>query len=171
MVARWRDTRTGLMGLALAFAAGFISVLVFHQAMLAILHGLGVTPGVPWQTTPVPPLGIPQVISSAFWGGLGVLCLRWCYDAPAAPPLTGSRPWCSGLSLSRSWRGSWWPLKGQPIAGGWQPLRLLTGLLVNGAWGLGTALLFPSPQAGRARTDGARLGRNDRLHAYEPRSP
>ncbi len=70
MVARWTDTRTGLMGLALAFAAGFISVLVFHQAMLAILHGLGVTPGVPWQTTPVPPLGIPQVISSAFWGGL-----------------------------------------------------------------------------------------------------
>jgi hypothetical protein len=34
------------------------------------------------------------------------------------------------------------PLKGQAVAGGWQPAGMVTGLLVNGAWGLGTALLF-----------------------------
>ena len=143
MVARWTDTRTEPMRLALAFAAGFISVLVFHQAMLAILHELGVTPGMPWQTTPVPPLGIPQVISSAFWGGLwGVvlaLVLRRTRSSAAywiAAVVFGA------LALSLV---AWFvvaPLKGQPIAGGWQPLRLLTGLLVNGVWGLGTALLL-----------------------------
>ena len=143
MVARWTDTRTEPMGLVLAFAAGFISVLVFHQTMLATLHGLGVTPGVPWQTTPVPPLGIPQVISSAFWGGLwGVLLALVLRRTRGSAGYWITAVVFGALALSLV---AWFvvaPLKGQAIAGGWQPLRLLTGLLVNGAWGLGTALLL-----------------------------
>jgi hypothetical protein len=34
------------------------------------------------------------------------------------------------------------PMRGQPMAGGWQPARLAIGLIVNGAWGLGTAWLL-----------------------------
>jgi hypothetical protein len=34
------------------------------------------------------------------------------------------------------------PLKIQPVAGGFQPAAMVTGLLVNGAWGVGTALLL-----------------------------
>ena len=34
------------------------------------------------------------------------------------------------------------PIKGLPAAGGGRPAAIATGLLVNGAWGLGTALLL-----------------------------
>ncbi len=34
------------------------------------------------------------------------------------------------------------PLKGQPPGGGWQPAGIATGLILNGVWGVGTALLF-----------------------------
>ncbi|MBD2472852.1 hypothetical protein [Nostoc sp. FACHB-145] len=34
------------------------------------------------------------------------------------------------------------PLKGQAIAGGGKPSAIIPGLLVNAAWGIGTALLF-----------------------------
>ena len=34
------------------------------------------------------------------------------------------------------------PLKGQPLGGGWHPPLLLTAFLVNGAWGIGTALIL-----------------------------
>jgi len=34
------------------------------------------------------------------------------------------------------------PLKGQPVAGGWNPAILVGALLLNGAWGLGTALFL-----------------------------
>ena len=38
------------------------------------------------------------------------------------------------------------PLKGLPLAGGGRPAAIATALLVNGAWGLGTALLLPALQ-------------------------
>ena len=34
------------------------------------------------------------------------------------------------------------PLKGQPIAAGWNVARLWIAPVVNGLWGLGTALLY-----------------------------
>ena len=34
------------------------------------------------------------------------------------------------------------PLKGHPVGGGWQPHVLITAFLVNGAWGIGTALIL-----------------------------
>jgi hypothetical protein len=33
------------------------------------------------------------------------------------------------------------PLKGNPIAAGWVLLRRLAGILINGCWGIGLALL------------------------------
>ena len=40
-------------------------------------------------------------------------------------------------------------LKGQPLGGGWKGSTMITGLLVNGAWGLGTALLLRGFYGGR----------------------
>jgi hypothetical protein len=34
------------------------------------------------------------------------------------------------------------PLKGLPAAGGWNPKLIVGALLLNGAWGIGTALLL-----------------------------
>jgi hypothetical protein len=50
------------------------------------------------------------------------------------------------------------PLKNQPIAGGFQPTGMLLGLLVNGAWGVGTAVLLRL-----LLTRGALRGRTNRL--------
>jgi hypothetical protein len=34
------------------------------------------------------------------------------------------------------------PLKGMPVAGGWDPKIIVGALILNGAWGLGVALLM-----------------------------
>src|ERR1700757_1438335 len=53
-----------------AFIAGFVSTLVFHQGLLALLHLAGAAPHAPYELRAVPPLGLPAVISLAFWGGV-----------------------------------------------------------------------------------------------------
>src|SRR5262245_37047796 len=42
-----------------AFIAGFLSTLVFHQGLLTVLWWCGMLPRVPYDMTPVPPLGLP----------------------------------------------------------------------------------------------------------------
>ena len=133
--------------LGLAFVAGFLAVPVFHQPMLALLHGLGVTPGAPYATRPLPPLGVPQILSQSFWGGIwGIV---FALAAPRFP--RGGAYWAAAtvfgaVALSLV---AWFvvaPLKGLPLAGGGRPAAIATALLVNGAWGLGTALLLPALQ-------------------------
>lgn len=128
---------------AVAFAAGFISVLIFHQGMWALLRAAGLGPGPAWNLTPVPPLGIPSVISSAFWGGLwGIVLL---YLLPLAAPSMGY--WAAAIVLGAVMTSFVAlfivaPLKGRPIAGGGNPLAWAFALLVNAAWGFGVALLL-----------------------------
>lgn len=127
----------------LAFVAGFASTLLFHQGLLFILHLAGLSPRAPWAMKAVAPFGVPQVVSLAFWGGVWAVAL---------------------LPLLARWRGSWrellaWviagaigptlvallvvmPLKGGRVAGGGDPRLIAGALLLNGAWGLGTALLL-----------------------------
>ena len=126
-----------------AFIAGFVAVLLFHQGMLGLLHTVNITPRPPFSTKPTQPLGVPQFWSSAFWGGV------WGMVFAAVEPRfpKGIRYWVAALLFGALGPTlvSWFvvmPLKGQPVAGGWQPAGMVTGVLVNGAWGLGTALLF-----------------------------
>jgi hypothetical protein len=127
----------------LAFVAGFVSTFVFHQGLLWILHHAGASPRPAYVMKPVPPLQVPLVVSLAFWGGVWAVAL---------------------LPLLARWNGSWqywvaWlvagavlpsivalfvvmPWKGMPVAGGGDPKVLVGALLLNGAWGLGTALLL-----------------------------
>ena len=53
-----------------AFLAGFLSTLIFHQGLLALLHAAGASPRPAYVMTAAPPLGVPQVLSLAFWGVL-----------------------------------------------------------------------------------------------------
>src|SRR5204863_7296426 len=52
--------------LLLGFVAGFIATLVFHQIALWILHYFHYIDRAPWSMKPVPPWGVPAVISLAF---------------------------------------------------------------------------------------------------------
>jgi hypothetical protein len=126
-----------------AFIAGFLGVVIFHQGMLALLHGIGLTTAVPWQTDPTAPFGVPKIWSIAFWGGLwGIV---FAFLEPHLP--RGGGYFLGALLFGAIFPTlvAWFvvaPMKGLPIAGGWQASSIATALLVNGAWGLGTALLL-----------------------------
>ena len=61
---------TSATRLLLGFVAAFLATLTFHQIGIWVLHAVGLTGATPWVTTPIPPLGVPSVLSLAFWGGL-----------------------------------------------------------------------------------------------------
>ena len=57
----------------LGFIAAAISVVLFHQGMVAVLHTLnlpGIPVGAPFPMQPTKPFGVPQTASLMFWGGL-----------------------------------------------------------------------------------------------------
>lgn len=135
-----------------AFIAGTLAVLVFHQSALGLLHLVGLTTRTPFVLGAVPPLGVPQLLSLMFWGGVWGLVLL-----ALLRPLGDARCWLRGLVLGALGPTlvSWFvvaPLKGLPLAGGWQPAAMATGLIVNAAWGLGlVALLRLAQRAGLMR--------------------
>lgn len=117
-------------------------MLTFHQGMWALLHAAGIMPPAPYPTGPVPPLAVPLIASLCFWGGL--------YGAAfglALPRLPRAPVWLPGLGLGLLAAAVGWfvvaPLKGQPVAGGFVPLRMLVSVLINGAWGIGVGLILP----------------------------
>jgi hypothetical protein len=128
---------------ALAFIAGFLAVPLFHQPMLALLHVIGMTPRNPYSFTPIPPLGVPLVASQSFWGGVwGMVFALVAPRSPRGPTYWVTAVLFGAFALSLV---AWFivaPLKGLPIAGGGRPAAIAIGLLVNGAWGGGTAALL-----------------------------
>jgi hypothetical protein len=127
---------------ALGFAAAVLSVLTFHQGMWALLHAAGIMPPAPYPTNPVPPFGVPLIASLCFWGGLYGLGFGL-----ALPRLPRAPMWLLGLGLGLLAAVVGWfvvaPLKGQPVAGGFVPLRMLVSVLINGAWGIGVGVILP----------------------------
>ncbi|HEV8033122.1 MAG TPA: hypothetical protein VGP42_19065 [Stellaceae bacterium] len=135
---------TSVSRLVLGFAAAFLATLTFHQIGLEILHLIGVTPGTPYNTAPVPPFGVPQVISLAFWGGIWgivfVLVEPWLARSPGGY-------WVAAIIFGAIFPtgASWFivaPLKSLPLGYGFHFPGLLVGPIVNGLWGLGTALFL-----------------------------
>lgn len=129
--------------LLLGFVAGFIATLVFHQAVLTILHEIEFTPAAPFPLRPTRPFGIPQIWSLAFWGGIWGLF----FAAIDRYFPRGAGYWLVALIFGAVAPSlvAWlvvFPMKGLPAAGGWKLAGLATGLMVNGAWGIGTALLL-----------------------------
>jgi hypothetical protein len=122
------------------FAAGAVSVLVFHQGAAALLHAIGLARSAPWSTAPTAPWGVPQVGSLAFWGGIWGVAF-----AALLARLDGARLVVAATILGAALPTlvAWFvvaPLKGQPAAAGWVPGAMIVGPIVNAAWGLGTGL-------------------------------
>lgn len=130
------------MNLVKWFLAGFGATLVFHQGLLGLLHVAGISPMAPYNLAPTAPLGVPQVLSLAFWGGIWALAL-----APLIRKLPPPRRWPAWIiagAIGPSMVALFivFPLKGMPMAGGWDPKLIVGALLLNGAWGLGCAVLL-----------------------------
>ena len=125
----------------LEFLAGFLATLVFHQPAVWLLHIAGITPRTPYTMTPVPPIGVPSVISLAFWGGVWGLIL-----IPAIAKIKNEGAYFLAAivfgaifpTLVAAYVVA--PLK--HITMPHTPSNVILGLTVNGAWGLGTALFF-----------------------------
>lgn len=123
----------------LAFIAGFLAVLCFHQPAVGLLHAHGVFPFAPFSTEPVAPLGVPKWVSASFWGGLWGIAMLWLFD------------WAN-VERGQYWKGLLFggvvltlvallvvvPLRGMGVDLAAFPMRFIGGFVVNGAWGLGT---------------------------------
>jgi len=134
---------SGFSRFPLAFVAGFAAVLVFHQGMLTLLHYAGVTQAAPFSMHSTKPFGLPAVWSLSFWGGIWGLVFA-IFDR-LFPKGVGYWIWAIIFGAIGPSLVAWFivfPMKGLPPAAGWKPLGMLTGLLVNGAWGLGTAFFL-----------------------------
>lgn len=122
----------------MAFLAGFLATLIFHQGLIGLLYMADVAPNAPFSMDPVAPLAIPAVISLAFWGGVWGLPVwwlvrrwrRWAY-------------WLGGVGIGAVGPTVVallvvFPLKGREVTAEMVP----AGLLVNAAWGLGLVLMM-----------------------------
>jgi hypothetical protein len=129
--------------LVIGFAAGAFATLTVHQATVWLLTAFGAIQGNPYSWRSVAPFGVPQFLNLAFWGGL------WgCVFALIADRFPRSWPlWLAGFvfgAIGPTLVG-WFvvaPLRGQPIAQGFNPARIWAGPVINGMFGLGTALFY-----------------------------
>lgn len=141
-----------LRRILLGFAAGAVAVPVFHQTALALLHHAAGLGPAPWNTVPVQPFGVPALLSAAFWGGLwGVALALVERHFPR-----GGAYWLSALAFGAVLPTLVvylvvLPLKGVPLSAalGWP--GIIIGPVVNGAWGIGTALLLRALAGRRER--------------------
>jgi hypothetical protein len=125
-----------------AFVAGFLSTLIFHQATLGLFYLLGVFARAPWSLAATEPLGVPYVLSLAFWGGVWGIPI-WYLMRHA----TGAAYWVRAVVFGAI---------GPTVVAIVVVARIKTGtfdavsdakfwiggLIVNGAWGLGLAILM-----------------------------
>ncbi len=125
-----------------AFFAGYISTLIFHQGLLALLFAAGVSPRAPFSMAPTGPLEIPAVISLAFWGGVWGAAIWPLLRAAGASAYWLRAIFIGAIGPSAVALFVVFPLKGYGVAGGWDPKIIVGALLLNGAWGLGVAVLM-----------------------------
>ena len=139
-----RDTSNSFVTrLLYGFIAGFFATLIFHQLTLALLWTVGLAPFEPFSMAATKPFGVPAVFSLSSWGGIwGIIFALVDNKFPrragywvAAFIFGAILPSFVALIVVL-------PLKGNPMGGGWHPSLLLTALLINGAWGIGTGLIL-----------------------------
>lgn len=121
-----------------AFVSGFLATLVFHQGLFALFWLGGVVPMAPFNLSPVPPLGVPAVVSLAFFGGLWGMVL-WLILGR----LAGVKFWLGHVIVGATGPTAVamlvvFPLKELDVSAQiW-----VGGLLLNGFWGLGVAVFM-----------------------------
>jgi hypothetical protein len=151
--------------LVCGFIAGAFAVVAFHQVMVFVLSSVGMIRSPVYAMRGVPPYGVPILLNQMFWGGLwGLLFAAIADTLPRWPLLLLG----CGFGVLGPVLASWFvvaPLKGNPIAAGWMPRRMLAGILINGFWGIGLALLYAGL---RHWTSGSRQVKCDAYRLWRP---
>lgn len=132
-----------ILRIAIGFIAGALAVLTFHQGMIGVMHAAGLIANPPFRMTPVAPFGVPAIASNAFWGGIWGIVIVLLTDRLKD---SGARVIAALIIGAVGATAVGWfviaPLRGLPIAQGWNPAAMWRGPLINGAFGLGTGLLI-----------------------------
>src|SRR4029453_17359829 len=129
--------RTTIVG----FVAGALGVLVFHQLGFWLAKELGLLNAQLYSMRPVPPWGVPTIVSQAFWGGLwGIAGAFLIERLPGV--LHGALGWMlfAGVIVTLV---NWFivlPIKGAPIGGGFRMNALVVVPIVYAVWGFGMGL-------------------------------
>jgi hypothetical protein len=131
-----------IVSLLAAFLAGWAATLAVHQPAIGLLHYLGAVGSPPFRMGATTPFGVPQSWSLAFWGGLWGVALVLAAARQRLLPLLLFGLVFGAVAPTLVFWFVVAPLRGQPIAQGWELARLWIGPLVNGLWGLGTALFW-----------------------------
>ena len=130
-----------LRTLLLGFVAGAISVPIFHQLTVLVLHSVGLVPNPPFSFRPVPPFGVPTILNLAFWGGMwgllfgAIMSARpqfWAIIVGICVGMLGAA--MVNLTLLPYLRGL--PMPFTDLNRWWRPM------LINGVWGLGMGIIF-----------------------------
>ena len=134
------------------FGAGALAVLLFQQGTVAILHAFGQAPP-PFGYAASKPMGVPQIWSGAFWGGVwGIIygALERRFPKGLAYYLTAFL-FGATLPVLVLWFVVF-PLRGQPMAAGLDAKRMIIHVILHGMFGLGIGLLlkWASLSGGRA---------------------
>lgn len=120
------------------FVAGALSVLVFHQLGFHFAAELGFGRSSLYSMRPVPPWGVPTIVSQAFWGGLwGILGAFVVARLPGI--LNGALGWVL-FSITLVLAVNWFvvlPIKGAPVGGGWRLPGVVVVPIVYALWGFG----------------------------------
>ncbi len=127
--------------LLLGFAAGVLSVLVFHQGTVWLLHMAGQVPNAPYSLRPIPPFGVPQIANNCFWGGLWGAAIAALLRRLRVPDLLfGFAFGAVALGLT-----NWVVLpaiRGTAFFAGGDPRRMAITVAIVGTFGWGVALIL-----------------------------
>jgi hypothetical protein len=125
------------------FAAGFISVLLFQMGAIAILHALGLVPFQPFGYALTKPLSVPQIWSFAFWGGIwGIVYGAIEQRFPEGPLYYVAAFLFGAIAPVLVLWFIVFPLKGAPVAAGWDVSRMIMQVIFHGCFGLGIGVLL-----------------------------
>jgi hypothetical protein len=127
---------------SLAFVAGALGVIVFHQGFIFILYLLHLVPIAPYSFRPTSPLYVPQVLSQSFWGGIWGICMIFAMERIRGANHLWLAFLFGGILLPLVAIVIVTPLKGGNIADWLTLQRLFFAFVINAVWGLGAALLY-----------------------------
>ena len=131
-----------LRSLLAGFVLGVVAILTFHQGAIGLMNAYGLVPNPPFRMQPVGPLGIPAVLNAAFWGGVWGIVIFLVTGKLRSDGLRILAALVIGAVGATAI--GWFvvaPLKGLPMAQGWNVAALWRAPLINGAFGLGCGLL------------------------------
>jgi hypothetical protein len=142
------------MRLALiGFACGAAAFLLFHQGAILLAHhhfwlpeAIGLPralrpPGGGYALRPVPPFGVPQLLSTAFWCGVWGVLLMALLSRFRPPVLLAGFLFGAVVTVLVGFTLVAW-LRGSPLWAGGNAMTWIRVAFFNGVWGWGAALLM-----------------------------